>query len=125
MDRVRLVTITADPVRDTPNVMKLYAPQHGITPPGWLFLTSGPDQPQATRDLSARYHSRFQPEGDISITHAAVFQVIDGNGTWRGNFHGLKWPPEDLVSFVTELAHPTTTNGSSGASLLQRLEQIL
>lgn len=123
-DRVRLVTITADPVRDTPSVMKAYATQHGIEPPDWLFLTSGPDRPTATRDLSARYHNRYQPAPDGSISHGTVFHVIDGEGRWRGNFHGLQWQPEDLVQFVTELTNLRTASAAANPSFLERLERI-
>jgi protein SCO1 len=39
--RVRLISLTIDPVRDTPARLKAYAAQHGAGP-GWLWLTGDP-----------------------------------------------------------------------------------
>ena len=41
-EQVRFVTITTDPVRDAPAVMRDYGPAHGLDPANWTFLTSGP-----------------------------------------------------------------------------------
>lgn len=103
-DTVEFVSITADPVRDLPAVMKSYGTQHGLDSFNWIFLTSGPDRPDATRDLSARYHNHYRQEADGSITHGVVFHVIDGDGRLRGNFHGLDWTPDNLVYFLQALA---------------------
>lgn len=103
-DRVRFVSVTADPVRDTPDVIKAYGVAHGLDPATWFFLTSGADHPDATRVLSQRYHSQWREEPDGSLTHAAVFHVIDGEGRWRANFHGLDWKPEHLITFIRALA---------------------
>lgn len=103
-DWIRFVSVTADPVNDTPDVMKAYGEQHGMDRANWLFLTSGPDRPDVTRDLSVRYHNRFRQEADGSFTHGTVFHVIDGDGRLRGNFHGLDWNPDNLVYFLQALA---------------------
>lgn len=40
---LRLVSITVDPERDTPPVLKEYADRYGADPSRWLFLTGGKD----------------------------------------------------------------------------------
>lgn len=74
---VRFVSVTADPVHDTPDVMKAYGEQHGLDPATWLFLTSGPNRPDATRELAQKgYHNRYQVEPDGSIT-PSLWQRIE------------------------------------------------
>jgi len=124
-DQVRLVSITADPVHDTPDVMKAYGAAHGLDSNSWLFLTSGPEHPDTTRELSARYHNRYALEPDGSIMHGTVFHVIDGNGRWRGNFHGLEWDPAHLVLFIRELADQQNgTSSKAASSFWMQLEHL-
>jgi protein SCO1/2 len=125
-DQVRFISITGDPANDTPGVMKAYREQHGLDPVNWTFLTSGADHPNETPALSLRYDNHFQREADGSFTHGAVFHVIDQQGIWRGNFHGLDWKPEHLVMFVTELARrsPGAVQGTA-PSLWERITHLL
>jgi len=124
-DRIRLVSVTADPVNDTPAVMKAYGEQHGMNPANWLFLTSGPDRPDATRDFSVQYHNRFRQEADGSFTHGTVFHVIDGDGRLRGNFHGLDWNPDNLVCFLQALAdHGREPAGGAPPSFWTSLQKL-
>lgn len=124
-DRVRFISITADPVRDTPDVMKAYGAAHGLDPATWSFLASGADHPETTIALSRRYHNSFLKEADGSFTHGVVFHVIDAEGQWRGNFHGLNWKPEHLVTFVRALATGNYDTGTGWwSSLLQKIENL-
>ncbi len=38
-DRVRLVSFTVDPARDSPQVLAAYADRFGASPTSWLFVT--------------------------------------------------------------------------------------
>ncbi|MBN8907183.1 MAG: SCO family protein [Rhodospirillales bacterium] len=124
-DQVRFVSITADPVRDTPPVMKAYGAQHGLDPANWIFLTSGADHPDTAVALSRAYHNRFLREADGSITHGVIFHVIDGAGRWRGNFHGLDWKPERLVMLMTELANHDHAGKEPSSSFWKRITDLL
>jgi len=42
-DAIRFVSISLDPVRDTPAAMKQFAQKHDADQAGWLFLTGQPD----------------------------------------------------------------------------------
>jgi protein SCO1/2 len=54
--RVAFVTVTTDPLNDTPDVMREYGPVHGLDPVNWLFLTTTPDQSEdATRKLAESF----------------------------------------------------------------------
>jgi protein SCO1/2 len=37
--------------------------------------------------------------------HGVVTHVIDMNGRWRANFHGLKFQPTNLVLFINALTN--------------------
>ena len=103
---VQFVTITTDPVRDTPDVMRAYGPAHGLDPANWVFLTTTPDQPEdTTRALAQEFGHRFEETVDGLQMHGVVTHVIDMQGRWRGNFHGLKFAPVNLVTYVNALTN--------------------
>lgn len=104
-DRVEFVTITTDPVRDTSEVMKGYGRAHNLDPVNWVFLTSGPDRPEDTRNLVKRFGHQFKEiEGGVAI-HGVVTHVIDREGNLRANFHGLAFDPVNLVVYVNALVN--------------------
>src|SRR3546814_6622049 len=95
-DQVQFVTITTDPVNDTPEVLKAYGPAHGLDPTNWVFLTSGPGRPEVTRELVESFGHRFAVTENGLQVHSVVTHVIDKKGRWRANFHGLKFEPTSL-----------------------------
>jgi protein SCO1/2 len=103
---VQFVTITTDPKHDTPEVMREYGPAHGLDPVNWMFLTSGLDRPEdATRKLAERFGHTFTATEDGYQIHGVVTHVIDREGLWRANFHGLEFEPTNLVVYVNALAN--------------------
>jgi protein SCO1/2 len=40
--KVRFISLSVDPERDTPEAMKAFAAKHGADQPNWLFLTGDP-----------------------------------------------------------------------------------
>jgi protein SCO1/2 len=104
-ERVRFVTITSDPKRDTPEVMRAYGGAHGLDPVNWMFLTSGADRPTATRELVRHFGHKFtEVDGGYQV-HSVVTHVIDREGRWRANFHGLKFRPINLVVYLNALVN--------------------
>jgi protein SCO1/2 len=105
-DQVQFVTITTDPERDTPEVLRAYGPAHGLDPVNWMFLTAGAGQPgDATRKLAESYGLKFTKTGDEYQVHAVVTHVIDQEGALRAKFHGLKFEPVNLVLYVNALVN--------------------
>ena len=124
-EQVQFLTITSDPIRDTPDVMRVYGKAHGLDPVNWTFLTSGADRPTATRDLVRRFGHKFtEAEGGYQV-HGVVTHVIDREGRWRANFHGLEFRPTNLVLYVNALvndAHGTEAVKNRG--LWDRLREL-
>lgn len=106
-EQVRFVTVTTDPERDTPEVLREYAARHDLDPTNWVFLTSGSGQPEdATRQLAERFGHTFTKGDDGYQVHGVVTHVIDREGRWRANFHGLEFESTNLVLYVNALVHP-------------------
>ncbi|CCV08363.1 putative oxidoreductase protein [Mesorhizobium metallidurans STM 2683] len=105
-DRVTFVTITTDPTRDTPDVLRDYGPAHGLDPVNWLFLTTIQGQPEdTTRKLAKAFGHKFTLTDDGYQMHGIVTHVIDKEGRWRANFYGLNFAPVNLVTLVNALTN--------------------
>lgn len=95
------VSITVDPQRDTPAVLKQYAESHGARLSGWNFLTG---EPAAIRDVMRRYGvvAARGPEGDVE--HIFLTSLIDASGDLRLHYMGVAFDPDefrrDLLSLV-------------------------
>ena len=84
---IRLVSITVDPVRDTPEVLRAAAPKYGVDPARWTLLT-GPLE--RVRDLCV---SGFKVPGldgtgmlDGDIPHTTKVVLVDPSGRIRGYY---------------------------------------
>jgi len=102
---VQFVSITTDPKTDTPEVMREYGAAHGLDRLNWTFLTSGPERLEETRGLVERFGHKFSPDGTGYQLHGVVTHIIDREGRWRANFHGLRFQPANLVVFVNALTN--------------------
>lgn len=130
--RERFITVTTDPERDTPDVMRGFGAAHGLDRANWTFLTSGAGRPEEGRRLAGAYGLVFVPMPEGMQTHAVVTHVIDREGRLRAKFHGLDFDPANLVRYVDALAHDDGT-GAQGApppaaparSLWERLRGLL
>ena len=110
-EQVQFITITTDPKDDTPEVLREFGKTHGLDRVNWLFLTAAAGQPEAvTRDLVQAFGHRFTETDDGTQLHGVVTHVIDKQGRWRANFHGLKFEPTNLVLFVNALVNESTTS---------------
>lgn len=102
---VQFVAVTTDPETDTPDVLDDYGPSHGLDPDNFVFLTSGPEQPSATRELAARYGVVFTPTLPGVFAHGVVTNVIDKAGNLRARYHGLDFDPGTMVLQLEALAN--------------------
>lgn len=87
--QTRLVTLTTDPVFDTPAVLQTYAERFGAKPERWLFLTGTKPQIAALAVDSLKLtavektpEERANPQ-DLFI-HSTIFVLADKRGRLRG-----------------------------------------
>ncbi len=58
-----------------------------------------------TRQLAKAFgHTFTKTEGNYQV-HGVVTHVIDKQGRWRANFHGLRFAPVNLVLYVNGLVN--------------------
>jgi len=115
-ERVQFLTVTTDPERDTEEVLRSYGEAHGLDPDNWLFLTRRPEDPEdATRELAETYGLAFEPLEDGQQLHGVVTHVIDRDGRYAARFHGLRFDPLNLVTYINGLTNaPARDNALEG-----------
>lgn len=98
--KVFFVSITVDPERDTPEVLKRYALAHRAHLSGWAFLTGTPAE---IREVARRYgiYYKKMPRGDVD--HTFLTSLIDQTGTLRVQYLGVRFDPEELLRDLQSL----------------------
>jgi protein SCO1/2 len=125
-EQVEFISITTDPGNDTPGVLRSYGGLHGLDSTNWLFLTKRKSDPEdATRKLAEKFGHGFDKTKDGMQMHGMVTHIIDQNGRWRANFHGLQFESLNLVQFINGLINVEIPHHQSGhqgnKSLWERL----
>lgn len=101
----RLVTLTVDPERDTPEILKGYGERFGADFSKWMFL--GGDQ----RDIYQLIHGSFKmPVQELvgekrkpgfEFIHSNNIMLVDERGVVRGKFDATKGP--DMATLRREI----------------------
>jgi protein SCO1 len=101
--KIAFISITVDPERDTPEVLKEYAQAFGANLAGWAFLTGAPD---AIRDVTRRYGVFAAKTADGDVDHTFLTSIIDPHGILRVQYIGVRFDPDefrrDLLSLLQE-----------------------
>ncbi len=100
--KVAFVSITLDPERDTPEVLKQYAKAFKADLAGWSFLTGEPGRSARSRTAMACYRQ----SGGRQIDHTLLTTLVDRHGTMRVQYLGYRFDADefrhDLLSLVSE-----------------------
>jgi protein SCO1/2 len=101
--KIAFVSITVDPERDTPQVLKEYAHAFGANLAGWAFLTGTPD---AIRDVTRRYGVFASKTANGEVDHTFLTSIVDPSGILRVQYVGVRFDPDelrrDLLSLLQE-----------------------
>lgn len=94
--KLRMVSFTIDPARDTPEALSTYAKSFGANPDKWFFLTG------AQKELHQLSRHAFML-GDIdgSLEHSSRFVLVDSQSRIRGFYDCAD--PESLEKLTTDL----------------------
>lgn len=96
--RVRLVSFSVDPARDTPEVLHAYAARFGGSPASvWAFLTGSPPQ-RVLRMIEEGFHltARQVPAGPddtiggYQVMHSPRIVLVDRQGRVRGTYQATE-----------------------------------
>ncbi len=98
-DNIRLVSISVDPARDTPQALEAFAARYGGPTKQWLFLTGTP----ATIHEVA--YNTFHV-GDIigKIEHSTKFVLVDKKQHIRGYYSTLDATGDDIPKLLKDLS---------------------
>jgi protein SCO1 len=91
-DDVRLVLLTVDPKRDTPEVLKKYAEQNGADLAKWFFLTGDATQIYGLIHRSFLMPVQEVPEADggYDVIHSIWVLLVDEKGIVRAKYNAAK-----------------------------------
>ncbi len=96
LDSLKLVSISFDPLTDTPEVLRRHAARLGADPRRWRFLTGD-------RDEVDRFAARFGVAitRDLSdprdIAHNLRTAIVDAHGRLVKAYTGNEWTPADVL----------------------------
>jgi protein SCO1/2 len=100
---VRLVSVTFDPVTDTPPVLKQHARELKADEARWTLLTGD-------RNDIDRFASRFglvvarAPDDERNITHNLRTAIVDAKGQLVKVYIGNEWTPGEVVADLKTVA---------------------
>jgi protein SCO1/2 len=100
--KVAFVSITTDPERDTPEVLKGYAEAFEADLAGWSFLTG---RPEAVREVAKRYGVAIAPAADGQVDHTLLTTLIDRRGVMRVQYLGYRFDEEEFRHDLLDLVH--------------------
>lgn len=99
-EKIRFLSISVDPERDTLEVLRNYAQSHGVTDDRWLF-TRGPIE-----DVVRISEQGFLlPAENLPMGHSTKFVLVDENSYIRGYYDALNKAEVELMkTHIRELA---------------------
>ena len=97
-ERVRFVSITLDPVTDTPDVLRRYASAYGIDLTTWHFLTgAAADVTRVVRAFGLNAVARER------IVHGSLVVLVDGQGRIAERRTDLELDPDRLLASLRRI----------------------
>ncbi len=106
-ERVHFVSVSIDPERDTPEVLRAFATKHGVDFAHWSFVTGSED---ALETLKKNYSAQALPEGAQPLDHRTEVRLIDPRGKLLQTYAGV---PLDEVRLIRELVTVDRMSGDT------------
>ena len=82
-DDFGIASFTINPKYDTPEVLKAYAEQYGVTNPNWHMMTGDKDEIYALANIGFNIYAGENEEVEGGFEHSGNFALIDKNGFLR------------------------------------------
>lgn len=95
-----LISLTIDPERDTPKILKAYAKKQEADPNAWQFLTGSPQDVYKVLD---DYGIIYRKDEKGNIGHVNLVILIDKQGVQAYNFGGISYPAKQIIDKVNKL----------------------
>jgi protein SCO1 len=98
--RVFFASVTVDPERHTPEVLKRDADAHGVKLEDWAFLTGRPEE---IREVACRYGVYYRKGQRGDVDHTFLTSVIDASGVLRVQYLGVRFDSDELLRDLRSL----------------------
>lgn len=90
-DKVQFLTITIDPYRDSPEVLRKYMENFGLENDGnWIFLTGDPantlEEQQKIKNVADTFKFQYRDPGNGFYVHSTFTYLIDENNKFIKKF---------------------------------------
>jgi len=104
LKHVHLVTVSFDPQRDTPSVLRSHAKELGSDLARWTFLTG---DVKAIDDFAGRFGVSVvrNPNDERDITHNLRTAIIGPDGSVKKIYTGNEWTPDEVLSDLKPAAN--------------------
>lgn len=99
-DEVRVVLVSLDPKRDTPEKLAELAALHQLDGERWRLLTTGDD---TMREVAAVLGVRFRDDGKGAIDHSSEIALLDRDGVITVQTAKLAPPAPELLERLVAL----------------------
>jgi protein SCO1/2 len=104
LTRVRLVTVSFDPVADTPAVLKQHAKELNADLTRWTFLTGDRDEvDQFAARFGVSVARALNDQRDI--THNLRTAIVGADGTLAKVYTGNDWSPDQILADLKPIVH--------------------
>ena len=100
-ERVRFVSVSLDPERDTPEALRAYAQARGADLATWSFLGGPPDE---VRAALARWGAGGRPARDGEIEHVLVVFVVGPDGRIARRLVGQSHGADEILTELSRVA---------------------
>jgi protein SCO1/2 len=104
LKRIHLVTVSFDPVRDTPAVLRAHAKELDADLTTWSFFTGDEKAINAFAGKFGVYVVK-NPNDQRDITHNLRTAVIGPDGVVKKIYTGNEWTPEDILMDLKPVAN--------------------
>jgi protein SCO1 len=98
--KVFFVSITVNPERDTPEVLKRYAEAYNANLSGWAFLSGTNAE---ISEVAKRYGIYYKKTLRGDVDHTFLTSLVDQNGTLRVQYMGVRFDPDEMLRDLRSL----------------------
>jgi len=104
LKRVHLVTVSFDPARDTPAVLRAHAKELDADLKVWTFFTG---DEKAIAEFAGKFgvYVVRNPNDERDITHNLRTAIIGPDGVLKKVYTGNEWTPEDILMDLKPVAN--------------------
>ncbi len=104
---VRVLMLSLDSTRDTPQALEVFRQEHHIEDPRWIVARA---EPADVRTLAAVLGVRYRELPDQSINHSAVIALVDRDGVIRARTDEVRGADTAFLRQVRSIAAEAETN---------------